>query len=115
MAQSYKLRIDIIRGLLGDEEHCSVSCGECVDGVYTIAEISAGNSGYLIDYIIRDSVEHLDQAKVFFEILQDGWLFSGVKTTVGGYDSQCETAACVTLDDEGLDAILQMAAQSREH
>jgi hypothetical protein len=115
MGQKYKLRVDIIKGLLGDDEYCSVSCGECVDGVYSVAEISASKGGYLIDYIIRDSVEHLDQAKVFFELLSDGWLFSGVRSMDEGGGGHYEVPTCVTLDDEGLDAVLQMAAQAREH
>jgi hypothetical protein len=115
MVQSYKLRVEIIRGLLGEEESCSIVCSECVDGVYSIAEISASKGGYHIDYIVRDSIEHLDQATVFFELLDDGWLFSGVRRVneLGG--AHCEIPSCITLDDEGLDAVLQMAAQSREH
>jgi hypothetical protein len=115
MGQSYKLRVDIIKGLLGGEDHCSISFGECVDGVYSVAEISASKGGYLVDYIIRDSIEHMDQAKVFFELLEDGWLFSGVKKVNEGGGAHSEISTCVTLDDEGLDAVLQMAAQSREH
>jgi len=115
MGQSYKLRIDIIRGLLGDEEYCSIPCGECVDGVYSVAEITASKGGYHIDYVVRDSIDHLDQAKVFFELLDDGWLFSGVRTVNEAGVSHGEVSSCVTLDDEGLDAVLQMAAQSREH
>jgi hypothetical protein len=115
MGASYKQRVDIIKVLLGDEEYCSISCGECVDGVYSVAEISASKGGYLIDYIVRDSIEHLDQVKVFFELLNDGWLFSGVRTMHDSNGEHSEVPICVTLDDEGVDAVLQMAAQTREH
>lgn len=115
MGQSYKLRVEIIRGLLGDDESCSILCGECVDGVYSVAEISASKGGYNIEYIVRDSIDHLDQAKVFFELLDDGWLFSGVRKLNESGVSHFEIPSCVTLDDEGLDAVLQMAAQPREH
>jgi hypothetical protein len=111
MEHSYKLRVEIIKGLLAGESHLAVTCGECVDGVYSVAEISTCTEGYLVDYIVRDSIDHLDQAKVFFELLEDGWLFSGVRDVSGGCDATHGTPICVTLDD----AVLQMAAEAKQH
>jgi hypothetical protein len=111
MGLSYKARVDIITGLLDGAQYCSLLCGECVDGVYSVTEISSLNGGYVVDYIVRDSIEHLDQAKVFFELLGDGWLFSGLRTVAGS----TEAPSLISLDDHGLDTVLQMAMKAREH
>jgi hypothetical protein len=112
---SHSYRVEIIKGLLEGEESRSLELSEYCDGLYSVTQITHSPHGYLIDFVVRDSFDHLDQSKLFFEVLNNGTLFSGVRTIHESVCGNNEGAASLSLDDEGLDAVLQLALEKRSH
>jgi hypothetical protein len=108
-------RVEIIKGLLHDEPKKVFELSVSNDGLKCVTEIRKNARGFVVDYLLTCSENTRDQVHIFFEMLASGKLVSGLKTNPKISSEEDDELNVITLDEDGLDIVLDWVLQSLYH